>query len=62
VPENATAQIAVAPGALRFFDAENGQAVGRAAASTRLDPTVTERDDPTDPTVIQRATAGRDVT
>jgi multiple sugar transport system ATP-binding protein len=59
VPENASVQIAVVPGALRFFDAETSQAVGRAAASTRLDPPVTERDDPT---VIQRATSGRNVT
>jgi multiple sugar transport system ATP-binding protein len=59
VPEDATARIAVLPGALRFFDAETGRAVGGAAASVPLDPPGAERDDRT---VIQRATAGRDVT
>jgi len=59
VPEDASAQIAVVPGALRFFDAETGQAVGRERQSVSLDPPGAEGDDRT---VIQRATAGRDVT
>src|SRR5439155_4553587 len=59
VPEDVIAQIVVVPGALRFFDAETGRAMGRERHSGSLDPPSAERDDRT---VIQRATAGRDVT
>jgi len=59
VPEDVIAQIVVVPGALRFFDAETGRAMGRERHSVSLDPPSAERDDRT---VIQRATAGRDVT